>query len=42
MKLTFMMGIGSSPGVPRSSIIFLISIERSAIFCSVEGQYVPR
>lgn len=25
-----MMGIGSSPGAPRSSIMFLMSIERSA------------
>lgn len=30
-----MMGIGSSPGVPRSSIMFLISIERSAMIRSV-------
>jgi hypothetical protein len=25
-----MIGIGSSPGVPKSSIMFLMSIERSA------------
>ena len=29
-----MMGMGSSPGAPRSSIIFLISMERSAILRS--------
>lgn len=29
-----MMGMGSSPGVPRSSIMFLISIERSAMIRS--------
>lgn len=33
-RLTFMMGMGSSPGVPRSSIMFLISIERSAMIRS--------
>jgi hypothetical protein len=32
---TFMMGMGSSPGEPRSSIMFLMSIERSAILRSV-------
>jgi len=35
--LTFMMGIGSSPGAPRSSIMFLMSIERSATLRSVVG-----
>lgn len=34
MRLTFMMGMGSSPGVPRSSIMFLMSIERSAMIRS--------
>lgn len=34
MRLTFMMGMGSSPGVPRSSIMFLMSIERSAMMRS--------
>ena len=29
-RRTFMMGMGSSPGLPRSSIMFLISMERSA------------
>lgn len=29
-QLTFMIGIGSSPGAPRSSIMFLMSMERSA------------
>lgn len=29
-----MMGMGSSPGVPRSSIMFLINIERSAMIRS--------
>ena len=33
--LTFMMGMGSSPGAPRSSIMFLMSMERSAILRSV-------
>lgn len=32
--LTFMIGIGSSPGLPRSSIMFLINIERSAMLRS--------
>lgn len=32
-----MMGIGSSPGAPKSSIMFLMSMERSAILRSVEG-----
>jgi hypothetical protein len=39
-RLTFMMGIGSSPGVPRSSIMFLISIERSAMIRS--GTWVSK
>ena len=30
-----MMGMGSSPGAPRSSIMFLMSMERSAILRSV-------
>ena len=34
-RLTFMIGIGSSPGAPRSSIIFLMSMERSAVLRSV-------
>ena len=34
MRLTFMMGMGSSPGVPRSSIMFLMSMERSAMIRS--------
>lgn len=35
-----MMGIGSSPGAPRSSIMFLINMERSAILRSVrKSQY---
>lgn len=29
------MGMGSSPGAPRSSIMFLMSMERSAILRSV-------
>jgi hypothetical protein len=41
--LTFMMGIGSSPGEPRSSIMFLINMLRSAILRSaVKSQYDAR
>lgn len=32
--LTFMIGMGSSPGAPRSSIMFLMSMLRSAILRS--------
>ena len=35
VSLTFMIGIGSSPGEPRSSIMFLMSMERSATLRSV-------
>ena len=31
-----MIGMGSSPGAPRSSIMFLMSMERSAILRSVK------
>jgi hypothetical protein len=34
-RRTFMMGIGSSPGAPRSSIMFLISMLRSATLRSM-------
>ena len=34
--LTFMIGIGSSPGLPKSSIMFLMSIERSATLRSMK------
>jgi hypothetical protein len=38
-----MMGIGSSPGEPRSSIMFLINMLRSAILRSaVKSQYDAR
>lgn len=35
-SLTFMIGIGSSPGAPRSSIMFLMSMERSATLRSAK------
>lgn len=38
--LTFMMGMGSAPGSPRSSIMFLMSMERSATLRAVmRSQY---
>lgn len=40
-ELTFMIGMGSSPGAPRSSIMFLMSMERSAILRS-EAQLATR
>lgn len=40
--LTFMMGMGSSPGAPRSSIMFLMRMERSATLRSARTSVKAR